>query len=188
MKKQFIAILLFLFIGSLLGCATNLTRHQCLEADWYEIGFIDGREGEPRSKFQEHAESCSQYNVSVGREAYYRGRDQGLKIYCTQDKGFDLGILGEKYNHICPQELESNFLAGYNKGQKANNSRSKISTLEQRLQLIETQIQSKKKQLLASDLSQDRKAEIQADIKYLNVEYSHTDKKLKELKNEISSD
>jgi len=183
MKKQIITILALLLIGFLLGCVSTLTKYECLEADWYEIGFIDGSEGEPRSKFQEHAENCSQYNVHVGREAYYRGRDQGLKIYCTLDKGFDLGRLGERYNHICPQDLEADFLAGYNKGQKANNRRSKISTLEQRLQLIETQIQSKKKQLLVSDLNQDRKVELRADIKYLDIEYRNTLRNLKKLKN-----
>jgi hypothetical protein len=183
MKTQMIKILSLLFIGFSLGCASTLTRNECLEADWYEIGLIDGSEGEPRSKFQEHAENCLKYDVHVGREAYYRGRDQGLKIYCTRDRGFDLGRLGERYNHICPQDLEADFLAGYTKGQGQYNSESKIATLEQRLQRIETQIKSKKKQLLVSDLNRDRKAELQADIKYLDVEYRHTLRDLKQLKN-----
>ncbi len=97
-KNQIKATLWLLLIGCFFNCSTGLTRYECLEANWHEIGFVDGSEGEPRSKFQEHAENCLRYDVHVGREAYYRGRDQGLKAYCTQDKGFDLGILGQKYN------------------------------------------------------------------------------------------
>ena len=188
MKKQIIIILALLLIGFLIGCASSLTRYGCLEADWHEIGFIDGSKGEPRSKFQEHAEHCSQYDVHVGREAYYRGRDQGLKAYCTKERGFDFGRLGEKYNHICPQDLESNFIAGYAKGQDAYNNELRISSLEQRQKRIETQLQSKKKQLLAPELSENRKAELRADISYLDVEYSLTDRKLKALKTVNSSE
>jgi hypothetical protein len=182
MKKQAITIFSLLILVYLLGCASTLTRNECLEADWYEIGLIDGREGEPRSKFQEHAEHCLKHDVHVGREAYYRGRDQGLRIYCTQDRGFELGRLGERYNHICPQDLEADFVAGYTRGKGQYNSESKVATLEQRLQRIETQIKSKKKQLLVPDLHQDRKAELQADVEYLDVERRHTLQDLEQLK------
>ncbi|MGD8662879.1 MAG: DUF2799 domain-containing protein [Desulfobacterales bacterium] len=188
MNNEIKKILSLLFTGCLLGCASTLTRHECLEADWYEIGLIDGSEGEPRAKFQEHAENCLKYDVQVGREAYYRGRDQGLRVYCTQDRGFDLGRLGERYNPICPQDLEADFLAGYTKGQGQYDSESKITTLEQRLQRLETQIKSKKKQLLGSDLNQDRKAELKADINYLDVELRHTLRDLQQLKNRDPSE
>ena len=182
MKKNTSTLLSLLLIGCLSGCVSNLSKNACLEADWYEIGFYDGTEGEPRSKFQEHAANCLEHGVHVGREAYYRGRDQGLKIYCTRDKGFDLGRLGTQYNYICPQDLEFGFLAGYTKGQNFHKIESKIAILEQRLRRIETQIQRKKKLLHAPDLSQDRKAELRADIKYLDVENRTTKRELEHLK------
>jgi len=123
------------------------------------------------------------YDVHVGREAYYRGRDQGLKSYCTRDRGFELGRLGERYNPICPQDLESDFLAGYSKGQGQYDRKLKIATLEQRLRTIENQIKSKKKQLLMSDLNRDRKNELQADLQYLDIEYRQALRDLKDLKN-----
>ena len=188
MKKLSITILSGLITGCLLGCVSTLDRNECMEADWYEVGLIDGREGEPRSKFQEHAKNCLNYNVHVGREAYYRGRDQGLRIYCTQDRGFELGRLGERYNPICPQDLEADFLAGYTKGQSQISSESKIAALEQRLQRIDIQLKSKKKQQLVSDLKKDRKAELQADIKYLVIEREQTLQDLNQLKNIVPSE
>ena len=174
MKNQILTILSFVFIGFFLGCASTLTKNECLEADWYEIGFVDGSEGAPRALFQKHAETCLKYNVHVGREAYYRGRDQGLKIYCTQDKGFNLGKLGKKYNPVCPQDLDQDFLTGYTKGKQTYKFESKISSLEQRLRRIESQIQSKKKQLHSSDLNEERRAEIGTDLKDLDVDYRYT--------------
>jgi hypothetical protein len=173
MKNLIVTILAFVFIAFFLGCATKLAKNECLQADWYEIGYIDGTEGAPRSLFQEHAETCLKYNVHVGREAYYRGRDQGLKVYCRKDKGFDLGRLGRKYNPICPQDLEPDFHAGYANGRETYKNKTKISSLKQRLQRIENQIQSKEKQLHFSGASEERRSEIRADIK--NLEFEHKD-------------
>jgi len=186
MKNLMVTILMFVFIGFLIGCAATLSRNECLEADWYEIGYIDGSEGEPRASFQKHAENCLKYNIHVGREAYYRGRDQGLKIYCTKDKGFDLGRLGQKYNPTCPQDLEPNFQAGYANGKEIYKHRTKISSLKQHLQGIERQIQSKEKQLRYSGVSEKSKSEIRADIKNLELEQKNTVRDLRywEKKNE----
>lgn len=186
MNNRIVSILTFVFIGFLIGCGTTLSKNECLEADWYEIGYIDGSDGQPRSLFQNHAENCSKYNVYVGREAYYRGRDQGLKIYCTQDNGFELGRLGKKYNPICPQDLEPDFQQGYANGKEIYKNKIKIFALKQRLQRIESQIQSKEKQLHTSVLSEERKAEIRADIKDLELDQKYTAQDLEywEKKNE----
>lgn len=188
MKNIIVTILSLVFVAFFLGCTTGLTKNECLEADWYEIGYIDGTEGAPKSLFQEHAEACLKYNVHVGREAYYRGRDQGLKVYCKQDKGFDWGRLGRKYNHVCPKDLEPDFLAGYTKGNKIFKYQSKIATLEQRLRGIEHQIQSKKKQLSSPSISEKRKAEIRADLNDLDINYKYTLKDLRHLEKIKNSD
>ena len=40
--KEFVFIFsLSLFIGLFVGCARTLTKNECLEANWYEIGRID---------------------------------------------------------------------------------------------------------------------------------------------------
>ena len=171
MVNRMFIILLIIFIGLLPGCATNLTKNECMEADWYEIGYIDGSNGEPRSKFQEHAEFCSRYNVHVGREAYYRGRDQGLKIYCTKDRGFDLGILGKKYNPVCPQGPQSEFDTGYTRGKEIYTTELKISQFKKRMQILEGQMDSKNQQLHSADLSNEERIQIKKDIQKLAREH-----------------
>lgn len=171
MKEFVFRSLLIIFIGIFVSCATTLTKNECLEANWYEIGYIDGSSGEPSSKFREHAEVCSQYNVHVGREAYYRGRDQGLKIYCTKDRGFKLGILGKKYNPTCPKDLQSEFHDGYSKGKEIYKSELKISQLKQRMQILEGQMETKSQQLHSSDLSNEERIQIKTDIQKLAREH-----------------
>lgn len=171
MKEFVFRFSLLLFIGIFVGCATTLTKNECLEANWYEIGRIDGSNGEPRAKFQEHVEACSRYNVHVGREAYYRGRDHGLKIYCTKDRGFDLGILGKKYNTTCPKDLQSEFHDGYTKGKEFYTSELKLSQLKQRMQILEGQMVTKNQQLHSSDIRNEERIQIKTDIQNLAREY-----------------
>ena len=106
MKNQIIFFLPLFIAGCLLGCASAPPINDCMDADWYEIGFNDGSEGKPRSKFQEHIFKCAKYDVHVGREAYFRGRDQGLKIYCAQDPGNNYGPQVRKDKKICPHDLK----------------------------------------------------------------------------------
>jgi hypothetical protein len=97
------------------GCA-SVSKEDCLLTDWYEIGRQDGRQGRPRTVFQGRAKACLEHGISADRQAYYKGHDQGLMYYCTEEKGFELGQKGLPYNSVCPLQLEANFRAGYNKG------------------------------------------------------------------------
>ena len=97
------------------GCA-SVSKEDCLLTDWYEIGRMDGRQGKPRTVFQGRAKACLEHGINADRQAYYNGHDQGLKYYCTQQKGFELGQKGLPYNSVCPLQLESDFRAGYDKG------------------------------------------------------------------------
>ena len=97
------------------GCST-ISKADCLLMDWFELGRTDGMNGKPRSTFQERAKPCIKHRVIPDRAAYYRGHDEGLTIYCTEQHGFDLGKEGLPYIPICPDE--SSFRTGYDKGIK----------------------------------------------------------------------
>ena len=178
MKKAIIIFLSVVFVVFFSGCAT-LSKNECLEADWHELGYRDGSTGKPRSVFQKHSEACIKHNVRADREAYYRGRHEGLSVYCTPDSGFSQGRHGRKYNYVCPPDLEPDFLAGYRRGREIYKYESKIFSLQRRLRSIESQIQTKEKQLYSSNLSKEQRAKIRADIKYLDIEYRDTIRELR---------
>jgi len=93
--------------------------------DWYELGRLDGRQGKHRTALQGLAKACLEHGISADRRAYYAGHDQGLKSYCTEQNGFDLGQQGLPFNTVCPLQLDAGFRAGYDKGLQYYCSESK---------------------------------------------------------------
>ena len=107
---SFLAVVLFLT-----GCA-SVSKEDCLVADWFEIGRMDGMQGKPRTVFQNRAKPCLEHGINADRQAYYRGHDDGLRHYCTEQRGFELGRQGLAYRSVCPIELEKGFQTGYRNG------------------------------------------------------------------------
>ncbi len=180
MKIRMVFIILLILPGMFSGCA-SLSKNECLQADWYQLGYRDGNRGAPRSLFQKHYDACLEHAVYADREVYFDGREKGLAVYCTYDSGFNQGRAGNRYQHICPPELESGFMAGYRKGQKIYQFESQIASLEHQLRSIESQIQYKEKQLVSSDLSNDTRKKIRADIRYLDLKYRDAVRELRYL-------
>ena len=116
-QATYITLLLIMSAASFFssGCST-VSRTDCLLMDWYDLGRTDGMSGNPRSTFQERAKPCIKHGVIPDRKAYYKGHDEGISIYCTEQSGFDLGKNGLPYNLVCPNE--DDFRVGYDKGLK----------------------------------------------------------------------
>ena len=107
-----LAVIIFLT-----GCA-SVSKEDCLVTDWFEIGRMDGMQGKPRTVFQNRAKPCLEHGISADRQAYYRGHDEGLRHYCTEQRGFELGRQGLAYRSVCPIDLEKGFRAGYQNGMR----------------------------------------------------------------------
>jgi hypothetical protein len=118
MKNSMGIISLMALMLIVAGCA-SVSKEDCLLTDWYEFGRMDGRQGKSRIAFQGRAKACLEHGISADRQAYYKGHDLGLKYYCTEQKGFELGQKGLPYNSVCPLQLEPNFRAGYDKGMQS---------------------------------------------------------------------
>jgi hypothetical protein len=146
---------------ALIGCST-LSKNECLQANWYELGWKDGNLGKPRSLFQEHADACVKHNVRAEKTEYFRGRDDGLKNFCTYDNGFSKGRYGKSYNYVCPPDLEASFLAGFSKGRKVYKYNRKVVALEKR--------------------NKEQRAILRSEVRQLDVEYRNTVRDLNELR------
>jgi len=80
--------LLILGILVLAGCA-GLSKNQCLNAE---------------------------YSVAPQTERYLAGRNEGLKTFCTYERGYSSGRAGHGYAPVCP--LEAGFSTGYQRGRE----------------------------------------------------------------------
>jgi len=101
-----------LFLVTCTGCAT-LSRESCEQGNWYGIGYKDGTDGRPQGRLLEHKQACLEYAVLPDEKSYQQGRVDGLKIYCTDQNGYDEGEDIKEYKDVCPAELEQSFLKGY---------------------------------------------------------------------------
>lgn len=134
------SVLCFFFVLS--GCAT-LSKTECKQANWQEIGFEDAAEGYAVTRIREHRKACSKYNVSPDLNRYRTGYHLGLKEFCRYPNGVKKGLAGYQYGGICPADLEEDFLAGYHKGFAVYEARSKRSKQEAELNRLRTRLQDK---------------------------------------------
>lgn len=98
------------------GCAV-MSESECLNANWREVGRNDGLEGKRAEEFVRYQDACLQYGVKPDGDAYSRGREDGLTIYCTPDSGYWEGRNGRGYRQVCPASSARDFLEAYRAGQ-----------------------------------------------------------------------
>lgn len=105
--------------GLVAGCA-SLSEDQCRQGDWASIGQADGYAGYAMTRLQDHTEACRKVGITPDAAAYSRGRQAGLRGYCTVSRGFTEGRLGNSYAGVCPPDLAPAFMAAYNDGRVVN--------------------------------------------------------------------
>ena len=179
LKSQFIKVVILLGFLSILpviqSCAT-LSKGECIEADWYEIGAKDGANGRPTSRLDDHREACKKHDVSPNREQYYMGREEGIQIYCTRKNGFNVGYNGNYYSGACPIDLEQDFLAGFKHGQKIYKVKQNIASNDREIDKLEKELSEEK-------TKQERRKEIRNEIRHLDQNNMHLRDDLRVLEN-----
>ncbi|MGH1422805.1 MAG: DUF2799 domain-containing protein [Hyphomonas sp.] len=67
------------------ACASSGPKYnadQCASIDWHAMGVADGQKGENPTALNDEISQCSAFGVSVDKEQYNAGREEGLKTYC----------------------------------------------------------------------------------------------------------
>lgn len=177
--KQFCGLLLCAAVVS--GCA-SLSEDECRTADWREIGYADGSQGARTSRLAEHRKACAKFGVRVGLDDYNIGHAEGVRRFCHGSSGFANGRQGYVYQGICPADLESEFLAGYDEGkevhrleQQVNQLRGRISSHKSRLKKLKKRIKSREDKMLAEDVTASDRRSLYRDIEDLKEQLHHSD-------------
>lgn len=112
--------ILLLTLGlSLAGCA-SLSKESCLEGDWYAVGLNDGTYGRKAERRFQHEDACIEHGVSVQIPVaeYRAGHEAGVKLYCTPESGYQIGLRVDYYSDVCPAELKPAFTQAYRLGRR----------------------------------------------------------------------
>jgi len=102
---------------ALSGCAGNgMDEAECSVADWRAIGYEDGAAGQDMSALSSRRKACAEHGVAIDFNSYQSGRSEGLALFCRPANGYNYGSLGQRYNGVCPPDLEKEFLSSYQDG------------------------------------------------------------------------
>jgi hypothetical protein len=121
-----------IFLLILSGCAT-LGKDECLNADWFSIGYEDGAHGYHASRIGDHRKACAKHGVTPDFVTYEKGRQQGLGEWCTPRNGNRIGLQGGGYNGVCPKDLEPAFLQAFDQGKAVHAYEKEYKIRDQRL-------------------------------------------------------
>lgn len=167
----------------LAGSCATLNEDQCLTGDWGGIGYQDGTNGFTTARFGDHVKACAKYEVTPDQSQYLAGRERGLPVYCTLERGFHVARQGQTYAGVCPAPLERPFLSGYADGrivwdaqQRLNRAVSEISDAERRSNEAETRIREEEDRLGVSGLADSEKAKIRERLKRLRDDRRDADR------------
>lgn len=115
-------------VSLLSGCAT-LSKEECLNADWFLIGFEDGNAGRAVGTISSHRKACAKADVIPNFAEYERGHVKGIGRYCTAETGFKLGNSGGSYNSACTGVGDGGFLSAFHAGKDRFDQRQQLNAL-----------------------------------------------------------
>jgi hypothetical protein len=149
-------------LSSIAGCA-SLSKDQCLNGNWQQIGFADGTRGLPPDQLDEHAKACAEHGVQTNFDQYMLGRSRGLINYCQPENAFNIGRAGQAENvAACPPNMQNTFLFEFRRGGEINQMeseleplRSRISANNSRVVRNDSRINDIRNELRRTDLSSD---------------------------------
>jgi len=109
---------LILSISLVVSACVTLNKSECKNADWKIIGLEDGLRGRTTTYIGNHRKACAEHGVTPDLDSYQAGYADGLTQFCTAEVGFSRGKSGYQYNGVCPVDLRSDFLYGYERGRE----------------------------------------------------------------------
>ena len=109
---------LLTIVGSiyLLSACATLSKQECIVGDWQTIGYNDGVAGYAADRLASHTKACAKVSATPNYQLWERGRQLGLKQYCTVTSAYNVGRRGQKLNNVCPIALANSLQVASQKG------------------------------------------------------------------------
>lgn len=166
-------IILIITLSQLGACAV-ISKKDCLDANWHQIGYRVGLSGniQTDNAFRIREKSCAKHGATANWNQFEQGHDDGLVQYCQLDNAVRLGVNGVHKAidyQICPERDYPGFTEAFSVGYKLHELRGHVHQIDAYL----------------SDL-QSKLYHYQQDIKHINEELRSNDldkSKRKSLKN-----
>ena len=112
------------------GCA-SLSKSECMNASWEDIGIRDGANGRPEEYLIQHSKACAKANVVPDRAAWLHGREQGLDRFCVPYRAYQLGEYGGGFDvAICRNYDQDRLVNAYEQGLEVNRLANSLAAID----------------------------------------------------------
>ena len=188
--RRFLMIALAL---ALAGCATGMSKKECLYADWHAVGYEDGARGAPATAVSPRRAACAKKAaMTVDMNAYLAGREEGLNEFCTPAKGFDLGAHGGRYDGVCSGRDEAAFTSAFASGRGLYERRAavaeasnELASAEKDIDRLDHQITSASAALVLPTTPTEDRVRILADLKQMTDDRAKAKRALPGLRRDV---
>ncbi|WP_045855539.1 DUF2799 domain-containing protein [Teredinibacter purpureus] len=125
----------------LLNACASLSEQECLNADWSMIGQEDASIGRSVTTLSNHRKACAKVNIIPNQTQYEQGYQRGLLHYCTYTNGQTLASNGGHFFEACSEPQATDFLAGFEHGQKIHATKQAVATLKREIQTLNSALE-----------------------------------------------
>lgn len=130
----------------LAGCA-SLSKSECLNASWEDIGIRDGANGQPEEYLIQHSTACAKVNVVPDRGAWLHGREKGLERFCVPHRAYQLGEYGSGFDvGICRNFDQERLQDAYQKGHEVHRLSDELGSIDGEIRDINVRLEDKDKE------------------------------------------
>jgi len=154
-----VRILAALTMLALSGCA-SLSKNECLNADWRDIGIRDGANGQPEEYLIQHSTACAKVGITPDRERWLQGRELGLERFCTPQRAYQVGEYGGSFDAaICRNYDQERLFSAYQQGRDVNRLAGEVESIDSEIRdihaaLDDKNLEAKERERLAYRLGQ----------------------------------
>jgi hypothetical protein len=133
----------FTMLASLSSCA-SLSKSECLNANWEDVGIRDGANGQPEEYLIQHSTACAKVGITPDRARWLAGREQGLERFCTAQRAYQIGEYGGSFDAaICRNYDQERLFDAYNKGRDVNRLSGEIASIDNQIRDIHAALDNK---------------------------------------------
>lgn len=119
-----------ILLATLNGCA-SLSKSECLNADWEDIGIRDGADGRPEEYLIRHTTACAKVAVTPDRRSWLAGREQGLDRFCVPYRAYQLGEYGAGFDAgICRRYDQDRLVNAYEHGLEVRRLGAEVDSIQ----------------------------------------------------------
>ena len=172
---------------TLAGCA-SMSEQECSATDWRTVGYEDGVAGRSSDRIGQHRKACAKHGVTPDLDAYQKGRNEGLREYCTPDNGYRQGVRGAALVTSCPAELKESFELAYDQGYELFSLRDRVHRANDELEATRSSLAQNERDLvdvsaliLAPDIDTPTRAKALIDVKELTERQGRLKARIREL-------